>query len=89
MKPALLPTGADGRRKGRRNGRRRGGGLFGFVKGVVGFVGVSVLSGAAMVLGAAAVNTVSIGAVGATPCKGLRFWRRVWWLLLVFMVCFQ
>ncbi|KAG2433396.1 hypothetical protein HXX76_008454 [Chlamydomonas incerta] len=49
--------GAEGRRKGRRNGRRRGGGLFGFVKGVVGFVGVSVLSGAAMVLGAAAVNT--------------------------------
>ncbi|KAG2449323.1 hypothetical protein HYH02_005478 [Chlamydomonas schloesseri] len=49
--------GADSRRKGRRAGRRRGGGLFGFVKGVVGFVGVSVLSGAAMVLGAAAVNT--------------------------------
>ncbi len=31
------------------------------MRSVVGFVGVSMLSGAAMVLGAAAVNTVSAG----------------------------
>eukprot|EP00198_Chlamydomonas_reinhardtii_P009279 XP_001698616.1 predicted protein [Chlamydomonas reinhardtii] len=63
--------GADGRRKGRRNGRRRGGGLFGFVKGVVGFVGVSVLSGAAMVLGAAAVNTIARGPDDLVPQRTL------------------
>ncbi|GIL87574.1 hypothetical protein Vretifemale_15573 [Volvox reticuliferus] len=44
----------------KRNGRRRRGrpgGLLGLVRHVMGFVGVSVLSGAAMALGAAAVNT--------------------------------
>ncbi|KAG2491656.1 hypothetical protein HYH03_010026 [Edaphochlamys debaryana] len=40
-----------------RQPRRRRGSVFGFVKNVVGFVGVSMLSGAAMVLSAAAVNT--------------------------------
>ncbi|KXZ46038.1 hypothetical protein GPECTOR_47g313 [Gonium pectorale] len=49
---------APGSQPTRRGRRRRGGnGLFGLVRNVVGFVGVSVISGAAMVLGAAAVNT--------------------------------
>ncbi|GLC72546.1 hypothetical protein PLESTF_001263300 [Pleodorina starrii] len=52
------PPGAAPGQRSRRGGRRRGGGgLMGIVRNVVGFVGVSVLSGAAMVLGAAAVNT--------------------------------
>ncbi|PNH11131.1 hypothetical protein TSOC_002056 [Tetrabaena socialis] len=51
-----LSGGSPGRHGGR-EGRRRGSRLLGLVRGVVGFVGVSVLSGAAMVLGAAAVNT--------------------------------
>ncbi|GFR52640.1 hypothetical protein Agub_g15231, partial [Astrephomene gubernaculifera] len=52
-----LPGAPSDRRGGRRGGRRRNGGLLGLVRHVVGFVGVSVLSGAAMALGAAAVNT--------------------------------
>ncbi|GLI63775.1 hypothetical protein VaNZ11_006850 [Volvox africanus] len=51
---------ADTESGSQRNGRRRrgrSGGLMGLVRHVMGFVGVSVLSGAAIALGAAAVNT--------------------------------
>ncbi|EFJ48988.1 hypothetical protein VOLCADRAFT_104528 [Volvox carteri f. nagariensis] len=43
--------------QGRRGKHRRGGGLLGVMRSVVGFVGVSLISGAAMALGAAAINT--------------------------------